>query len=448
MKTKYIILTISILFSICKPTQAQNDAGSFFDGLQETLIEAASNSTNPAVRDKLRKFMLGKGDIQMWMIANLVDKNHRDAAREDLPLDIYAYKSDGKDEIYGEFDWDNKALSMRVSGTSDTEYYLGTKSKHGDHLFTDKASGTHMQYTDKDGYWYVPYDDPNGEIEYIKFDAKQTAQGALEAGQDLLMEIWLNDTATQLLGLAELFTSDAWLYHLKGVVADPDVLVKKQKEILDELETLGDKTTYNKLEKIKEALKVLYDEKMAETVGFPVFIHWALMYSPDYIRAREDVKTEKYDCNGIKNGCTKLTVTSSGENKDKYMEFDQYDRLTYINSLKEGTVRFAYGKDLTVNLPPAITLGSIIGGIEEANAKSENDKKRWESYFEAQALKKVVENKREKERLRKEELERLRNEELEKLEEQLKEAVTPKEREKLQKKIKELKELMEKENKN
>jgi hypothetical protein len=429
MKTKYIILTISILFSICKPTQAQNDEGSFFDGLQETLIEAASNSTNPAVRDKLRKFMLGKGDIQMWMNAEYEKENPEISYGKSYG--IWTQNEAYKSQIYGEFDWDNKALMMKSTTTAYDKSYLiilpgiatGDKAKNPEE--------TIVQYTDKDGYWYVPYDDPNGVHDYIKFNAKQAAIGAIKDFQTISPQLQAADGVAILMGIHK---NIDWSIFKETGDFEKALGGKKIMDLLKD----GKQSYADLQKKLKEALKVLYDKKMAETVGFPVFIHWALMYSPDYIRARETVHTDKYDCNGKKNGCTKLTVTSSGENKDKYMEFDQYDRLTYINSLKEGTVRFAYGKDLTVNLPPAITLGSMIGGIEVANAKSENDKKRWESYFEAQALKKEVERKRE--------IERLRKEELEKLEEQLKEAVTPQEREEIQQKIKDLKELIEKEN--
>ena len=427
MKTKYIILTIAILFSIGKTVNAQNDLQDMFAGFEATTREKYSNVSDD-VKEGLRQYWLRQSDIRMTMESvkggvAIINSGGKIGNNSDL--------NNGK--IYAEFDWDNKALMMHLTA----DEAIVEESIFGVPFNFEKNQGTnHKQYTDKDGYWYVPYDDPNGVHDYIKFNAKQTAQGALEVGQDLLMEIWLNDTATQLLGLVELFTSDFWFYNLKEIVADPDTLTEK------ELEALGDAITYKKLEKIKEALKVLYDEKMAETVGFPVFIHWALMYSPNSIKAKFETDDDIITYNGISN-CTKLTVLS-GPDKNKSMIFDQYDRLIFINALQDGTAKYYYDKDVTVIIPAATTLGSMLGGIEVAN----KEKSAKESSEEAKKAIEEAKNEAEKEATRKKEIERLRNEELAKLEEQLKEAVTPQEREAIQQKIKELKELRENETNN
>lgn len=439
MKTKYIILTITLLFCFSKSVEAQNDLGAMFAGFESTAREEFSNISED-VKENLRKYWLRQGDIQMWMNAKYeqdTDQMSFDEAHG-IGTQTTAYES----EIYGEFDWDNKALMMKGTTTAHESSYevsLGAIGAWGEKK-VENPEETIVQYTDKDGYWYVPYDDPNGVHDYIKFNAKQTAQGALEAGQDLLMEIWLNDTATQLLGLSDSISLH-WELWLLFFLDDYNIKKPNSKEENEEwMQDFGDAITYKKLEKIKEVLKVLYDEKMAETVGFPVFIHWALMYSPNYIKAIEKVSPSKYDCNGIKNGCTKLTVTT-GENKGKSMKFDQYDRLTYINSLKDGTVRFAYDKDLTVNLPRAVTLSSMITSIGADNIEREKDREKdrekeknmWDNYVKL------------KEKERKEEIENLREQEITELEKQLNEATTPQEREAAQEKIKELEALREKE---
>jgi len=112
---------------------------------------------------------------------------------------------------------------------------------------------------------------------------------------------------------------------------------------------------------LKEVIKALLNEKYAELIGFPVFIHWAFLYSPDLIKSKFNVSEKKFDCNGIPGGCTELTVLS-GEDKGKSMRFDQYNRLIFIDAKKEGTAQFQYGFDFTVNLPKAYTMDDIMSG--------------------------------------------------------------------------------------
>jgi hypothetical protein len=427
MKTKYIILTIAILFSIGKTVNAQNDLQDMFAGFEATTREKYSNVSDD-VKEGLRQYWLRQSDIRMTMESvkggvAIINSGGNIGNNSDL--------NNGK--IYAEFDWDNKALMMHL--TADEAIVEG--SIFGVPFNFEKNQYTnHKQYTDKDGYWYVPYDDPNGEHEYIKFNAKALALSVMNDMLDISNDLKAIELAMAFIGFnSELDLTKVrydygpkYLFEeaVRRIYLDPQYL-EKGKEITAEFQ-----------EKLKEAIKDLLKKDMAETVGFPVFIHWALMYSPNTIKAKFNVNQATLTYRGIPN-CTKLTVVS-GTEKDKSMIFDQYDRLIFINALKDGTVKYYYDKDVTVTIPAAITLNSIIGGIEEKRVNESSEEAKKAAKEAVEAAKREVE--------RKKEIERLRNEEIAKLEEQLKEAITPQEREEIQQKIKELKELRENETNN
>lgn len=432
MKTKNII-TIVLFCSFYITVQTQNDNENLLANVQATINNAIEEASDKVAKPS-RMDMLRKSDIRLRMIA----KNDKGRTRLDNPGPtatgggdgFYMYKS-GNDEIYAEFDWDNVALSMLGSGST-TEYYDGTKAMGGTEIYKEVGDEI-MQYTDKDGYWYVPYDDPNGKHKHIKFNAKELIVGGLNDLIDLASE---ENAENLMFLLEETFKTIDWddlgyEYHAIAITASGTLneMIKK----------LASEETKKQL---KDGLKELISEELSQIGGFPIFIHWALLYSPDSIKAKFQHKETTVPFRGIPN-CTKIQVTS-GEESGKSMIFDQYDRLVFINALNDGTAEYFYDKDVTVKIPPAATLSSIMGEFQTAN-KEESSGEAKESTVDA--LKAALEAAN-KEAERKKEIERLRNEELAKLEEQLKEAVTPQEKEAIQQKIKELKELREKENNN
>ena len=111
-------------------------------------------------------------------------------------------------------------------------------------------------------------------------------------------------------------------------------------------------------ESSKKEIRNIINEKYLSIAGFPVFIHWAFLYSPNFIRAKYNVTETKLNYHNIP-GCTKLTV-ASGKERGKYMIFDEYNRLIYIDSKENGSVQYFYGRDLTVTLPAAQKMSDII----------------------------------------------------------------------------------------
>lgn len=100
-------------------------------------------------------------------------------------------------------------------------------------------------------------------------------------------------------------------------------------------------------------------DDMSSLVGFPVLIHWAMLYSSETLKGQFPVTESEVGCPDGGTGCNKFTV-SSGKERGKSMTFDQFGRLVYIDALKDGFVRYSYDMDLTVNLPPAITFQEAV----------------------------------------------------------------------------------------
>lgn len=427
MKTKNILLAATLLYSLFVTAQAQNDKWGSFDGIQSTFNNVFnSDPFEKEARKALRLFMLRTNDISMFMKVDIALK------RNELGNGFYYTVKEKKNSMYAEFDWDNLAQSMHVITSAHREGIL--KENVGIPFTTDKGTN-HYQYTDKEGYWYTPFDDPNNPGLYVKTNAKQAAINQLNELLDisdfLNYEILMNRIKKLTTGL---------LYHHKIHLGEPNFI----EIFLHQMEKhIVGATSSQSQQKMKEAIEALMNERYSEIVGFPVFIHWALIYSPDIIKGKYNVVEAKVSCNNLPNECTKLTV-ASGKEKGKFMVFDQYDRLILINSKKEGTVKYNYDRDLSVILPPAMTFAETVFYNRKQNAGDKRKKEMDETIKEAKEKAKKKGGKDEKQKEK--EKERLRNEELAKLEEQLKEAVTPQEREEIQQKIKELKELIENNN--
>ncbi|MDX1364334.1 MAG: hypothetical protein R3243_08965 [Arenibacter latericius] len=369
MITKINLLTLALIISFYGSIQAQGDKVGFLEGVQATLNEtfnkpAASNSFEQEARKKFRIFMLRTNDISMVMNA---DPAYKPPGVLNALLGINPSPSITSKKVklnkamYAEFDWDNKALSMLGKGDKGEDVY---------------------QYTDKEGYWYTPFDDPDYPNFYVKTNVKELAINVLK-------DLYEIDTETYEKENAETYADLAKLINLKHPTLKQALLTSKQK--------------------IGDALNLLLTEQQTKMVGFPVFIHWALMYSPDIIKNKFNVTETTVPCYNLPDACIKLTV-ASGKEKGKSMVFDPYDRLIFINSKNEGTVSFNYDRDLTVNLPPAMTFEEAIFFNRKRNPK----KKKKEALEEGLWRKMEKDERDEKEAIRKaeaqEEIEKLRKE--------------------------------------
>ncbi len=440
MKTKYILIALTLLLSTA--LQAQSEAASenngFMDGLVNTLdnfkddaLEAVEdvvgNVTMDDVKDAFKKigfwekFM--QGDIRLIM------KKHDDFYLTGVSTskqgDMFGYREFSIDaSLSVEFDWDNRALKMVGKGERFVEMgnigYLGGADieKH----FEDNI----VQYTDKDGYWYVPVkfegqafanEGLSGE-KYVRFNAKQMAIDNLNDILDLSIDLMTDKLTSELIGLTSVidFTNPEILIAGDGVLGLLVMSLKNKeyaKELWNNAENLGDEKHLEFQKDVEETINALLSKELEKIGGFPVFIHWAFLYSPEVISAKYGNKVEKtsFNCEGVPKGCLKFTI-KSGPDKGKSMAFDRQGRLKHINALKEGTATYYYDQDITVKIPEALDLGWYFG----------NKKRNQELYEE-------VTKKRNKQRYEKE---------LKILKEELKSATSEEERKEIKDRIEEM----------
>lgn len=470
MKTKNILITLTILLSTVLKAQTKSTSVSYpaTDGIVNSLnkfidddfsekvgdVKEKSDGILNEIKDVFEginfweKFM--QNDIRLKMIVKNENKGRTrldDGVKDGGGSGFYAYNI-GDDELYVEFDWDNRALSM-IGNSSKTEYYNGTKTMGGSKLFEVGGKDKIVQYTDKDGNWYSPVEDMEGyeHVKYIKFNAKQMAVDMLNSWLDLSIELNTNKLVSELLGIASTidienpvmnFAAEGPIYGLLVTMIDPNIG-------FEHYETRGDAAQIELQNKLNEAIKALLNKKLEEIGGLPIFIHWAFIYTPETIRQHYGsmVKETPFECDGVANACTKFTVLQ-GEDSGKSMEFDSYDRLKFINAKKDGTANFFYDKDITVTLPDpseVMSLSNIMGDLLKGG-----DEKRTEQEIQKD-YKEIIEKLR-REDAKKEEILEYIKKEIRELEVKRERAITKKERDKIQQILDEVNEILENETNN
>ena len=337
MKTKYILLTAVLLFSFNSSTQAQHMGGDFMEGIQSTL----NNSITEHLEDEVisRLWALFTNDIRMVMKADkrteifLLMKEGAGAYMNDLEI--------GEGSIYGEFDWDNEAASFHVKqAKGEKEDFLRLGGINISKGYGKKAIDAY-QYMDQDGYWYIP-SSPQANLGashgYIKFHRRNAmmsltgtmrnmAQTLEREGNEEIMRALTNAAGLDSESVGMLLTR--YLPRLLGGSSS--------------------------IENIEDALNSLLDRRFSQMMNMPFGFHWALIYSPLYVKQQGYVTETRVTHGGVPN-CLLLTGAQG-----KYMIFDNYNRLVFINSgPKNGTVEYFYDSDVTVNLPEArlVNVGS------------------------------------------------------------------------------------------
>ena len=119
------------------------------------------------------------------------------------------------------FDWDNKALSMHIKKPEYEELLSWSMPGTGpdpDMLWKTNKAIDQNQFTDKDGYWYVPVESKTGSTTYVKFNAKKALVGLAKVELDsltkeLVTEIYRLNMAI----LVNIFGPDSvWMLHKKN----------------------------------------------------------------------------------------------------------------------------------------------------------------------------------------------------------------------------------------
>lgn len=329
MRKMILILLIAYPYSLvqAQTENSSNESGSFWDGMVGSLSNYFSvYDLPPEAREAIRLMKIYNTDIQMWM----VDVYGEESFFHPSSAIRYAGGS-----IYAEFDWDNLTEKMIIKGIEQDR-------------FEDYYIDEYTMYTDRHANIYVPY-----ESVYLRMNPKK-AFLKLDL-QIFNLSVLLDDIVSLTAQSYEFLIGYLNFYAPSGYKSLERLLPIYAPEIHRVLrDGLGASDMVIKL------IRNLINEKYTSVIGFPIFIHWALMYSPDLLKAHFPVTESMVNCpDGSGTKCLKLTV-SSGKDKGKSMTFDSYSRLIYIDAKKDGSVRYSYDKDLTVNVPPAITFQQLL----------------------------------------------------------------------------------------
>jgi len=343
--------------------QAQSPSDPWWDGLKEGLENFVNDVENsPEAKEAWRWMTIYNTDIQMWMSGGMSNSSG-------LP------KGGGEESVYAEFDWDNLAEKMVVTG-----YEKG-------------APVVNTLYTDKTGHLYSPYEggyikinvpktilDLNGTINLL--DKHIPVQDLLKANMvDMaigltLVEHILGKGIAYIVKNEGLGEKDAkfrifeHIYYAIVYFTGGGPISSSAGHTLRELHDSSEDLNVQELREflhkndLSDSMASMLENlqragDMSSMVGFPVFIHWAMLYSSETLKSQFPVTESEVSCPDGSTGCNKFTV-SSGKERGKSMTFDQFGRLVYIDALKDGFIRYSYDKDLTVNLPAAITFQEAV----------------------------------------------------------------------------------------
>ncbi len=328
-----IVLTLLLSVSVQAQTTSTSSGNEAYKGIENTLLDFKDDviETVSDVKDKaddilddikdgiekiayLEKFM--RGDIRLLMLS--IEENSKFNYSgikifTENGFDLYTRNEDNTSSLYIEFDWDNRAQKMVGKGDAFDSHigFLSTDAGGDIGKFTNKAHSS-VQFTDKESYWYVPLKAESGNTMFIKFNAKQMAVESLKTLQDLAIDLKASDFAKILMGLM----SKLDFQNLLSSIPPENYLAAIFSELgqIDyaEMNNLGDEKISEIEEKIKELIEQLLSQQLKEIGGFPIFIHWAFIYSPEVIKKHYGNKASEttFDCDGFSNACTKLTITS------------------------------------------------------------------------------------------------------------------------------------------
>lgn len=345
------ILLCMIILSNMNLAQAQSPSGPWWDGLKEGLENFVNDLENsPEAKEAWRWMTIYNTDIQMWMEGGVSSSSG---------------VSKGKESVYAEFDWDNLAEKLVVTGIERSGPVVNT-------LYTDKAGNLYSPY--EGGYIKINVPklmlDLNGSIDIMgkTFPVQELLKANmvyLGKAVDLverLIGIVPDRTAEDPYGWAMSYLDIIYhfIYFSTGLKPGFIDQLEDAREDLNAQEFSAFLLENGLSEGLADMLANLQRAgDMSNIVGFPVFIHWAMLYSSETLKGQFPVTESEVGCPDGGTGCNKFTV-SSGKERGKSMTFDQFGRLVYIDALKDGFVRYSYDMDLTVNLPPAITFQEAV----------------------------------------------------------------------------------------
>lgn len=363
-------LTVLLVFGLAVPAHAQDEPARYdpirliADGLQSSLVElyhgTAETLLGHRYREAIRKRMLFDEDIHMRLVT--ADAGHtasaggwgetdEDSECRDPICGIFWIEGPSEGSIDAEFDWQNKAMSMRLRDSGGENTYAASVRRRqvGSKLETEETDIT--IYFDAVGNVYVPVRQEVGGTRYVSVSLPGLLgdmADVLEVNVDHAIEAGVTEMVDRLAAIAperygQLLHGNRYLERWAGTIHFDT--------INGEWETEGD-ITQDLLEgwvqQIRAQLELLK--------VFPPLIHFAFVFSPAGVRAyADDVHEEpnitwrgwtQYGAVTCVD-CTRFTVTE-GKQAGYVLIFDRFGRLVHLRDTDGDTATYGYHKDVTV----------------------------------------------------------------------------------------------------
>lgn len=385
MRPRRSCLAAILLLSTAAPAHAQNERGlGVRDGIQSSVnrivghfLEGA-DELGPQFREVGRHMWLFSNDIVLRMSAT--DEGER--VNLGPGGELLGWREEGgESSLYAEFDWQNRAEYMRVN-TSDGKASLGL-AYAGEVMSREARDDVAEMYFDKNGYAYVLVEHESGNEFYVRVNVPGMMGdlvGALQISIDNAIEDGVAEALDRVFSLMGALAPDA-LHRVfgSGSGMDPNSFAEDMQDFVRGMRNFLDAyaPSYNPetgeyefaegvtedrfrefLENV-ESMERRAREQFEELGAFPPLIHFAFILTPTTVRSQASVQPSTIPCGG-QDDCTRFVVTS-GEQRGYILVFDHYDRLVYLRDTDGSSATYSYDRDVTVTLPPSVSVGQLMG---------------------------------------------------------------------------------------
>ena len=369
-----------LALGLAAPATAQDDPlAAAWDGIQSSLGElyhgavetwdAAWEVAGPMYREAVRRRMLVDEDIHMTMLE--ADPGTTGGALGDgvESLTPAWWVEAGGGSIYAEFDWDNRATSMRLMDEgSKTTAALVDYEGEGLRLLEYEQDETDVTiYFDATGGVWVPIRETVGGTRYTRVSLPGLfghMVSLLEVSIDQAIDARVTDMVDAL-GTYAAIRLDPYgrifgtrgsspptrrFGGVMGLLQDYALGVEYDEE---SGEWLYEGVTESMVEDLADHVR----ERFEFLSVFPPLIHFAFFFSPAAIRSHlagrvhEDTgitwQGRTHHGRIVCVDCTRFTV-EEGEQRGYIMIFDRFGRLVHLRDTDGSTATYGYDRELTV----------------------------------------------------------------------------------------------------
>lgn len=348
------IAATALVLGFSGPAQSQSDPDPDASGsIQSTLGEFAANAFEDAgtlYQNAIRHYWLRTSDIRMIMKAHdegTGTTDYGDVIEErGGPWDLFAFSQEASDaSLYAEFDWDNRAMSMRAKDSGSRGY--AEFVPFAERIDTSSEATDVTMYFDAAGNVYVPTG--NGRYTSVNFaDAIGAAFGTLafgiEAAVDLRAAEMMDALAATSVIVFDEFNPLTGLFDQFLSEGVRDLLSEYQPTYIE-----GEGWTYNRDGGVQTRLRQMFLNlsfaRYEILTNYPL-VNFAFIFSPALVRNYDNIREEPTTWAG-RGGATKFTVTS-GSDAGYVIIFDGAGRLVLLRDTDGSTAEYMYDRDVSV----------------------------------------------------------------------------------------------------